>query len=746
LWLVVFLVGLPAVLVRYVGWPLPDHSPTRDDWQRWAAQPLTRTALLDSAAIIAWLLWAGLVYAVIVEILTRTRRVAGWPRGRQLPPLPTPMQATASGMLGAAVFGMPTGTAQPVAAQPVAPASPVQPVAAQPAAAQALPAAADTAGATDPAPSPGQPTADGGHTSPAHADSRPAQPAGVELPDGGWVTHNTATTIAAAATLVWLQRRRRYLPRPPIGAARDDADLTPLPATVAAVQDGLRRQYVGDDDPDDEDAASVAQAEPAVAVAATIGQRAGAPLHLQDLPAGGVGLVGAGAADAARGLLTAVLLSGHRSGQHAQLVTTVADLQALLATNTGHHPDTPGLTVADSLDDAIAHLEDAALTRGQRPAIDHGDVPSTAVDRAAKPDRLPPLVLLTGCPTDPAVARRLAVILTLAAPLGITGVLLHAWPHGTNWQVGGDGTTHSPDTPTTTGFHLQVLTADATTDLLGLAREAHPNAEEQAPGPAEPRPPDARPAIAPSPARTVPPARPCLRLRLLGPPTIHTGDSAQPLHLSRSAGMQILAFLAVNRDGATSGQLAAALWPGLRPHAATRRLYTPIGVLRSTLHDTTGADVIVRDGERYRLDEQHIDVDLWRLHAAVEHAATALKPTDRQRALRAVIDTYTGELGAGRKWPWLAPHREAARRHVVDAYAALAATQPHPTAALTLLQDAIRTDPFNEDLHRRAMRGYAAAGDPTAARQLLAGLTGRLTDAGIQPGDDVRQFATEMDA
>jgi DNA-binding SARP family transcriptional activator len=210
--------------------------------------------------------------------------------------------------------------------------------------------------------------------------------------------------------------------------------------------------------------------------------------------------------------------------------------------------------------------------------------------------------------------------------------------------------------------------------------------------------------------------------------------------------MQILAFLAVNRDGATSGQLAAALWPGLRPHAATRRLYTPIGVLRATLHKATGTDVIVRDGERYRLDDQHIDVDLWRLHTAVEHAATALQPTDRQRALHTVIDTYTGELAAGQKWPWLAPHREATRRHVVDAYAALAATQPHPTAALTLLQDAIRTDPFNEDLHRRAMRGYAAAGDPTAARQLLAGLTGRLTDAGIQPGDDVRQFATEMDA
>src|SRR6266496_4214755 len=43
-------------------------------------------------------------------------------RRLRLPPLPTPMQATASGVLGAAVFGMPTGTvsaaAPAVAAQP----------------------------------------------------------------------------------------------------------------------------------------------------------------------------------------------------------------------------------------------------------------------------------------------------------------------------------------------------------------------------------------------------------------------------------------------------------------------------------------------------------------------------------------------------------------------------------------------------------------------------------------------------
>jgi hypothetical protein len=112
-WLLVLLVGVPAGLVRLVGWPLPDHWPTNQEWQVWLDRPLTRTTLLDGAAIIGWLLWALPVYAVVVEILTRARRVVRAAARLWLPALPTPLQATASGMLGAAVFGMPTGKHSP---------------------------------------------------------------------------------------------------------------------------------------------------------------------------------------------------------------------------------------------------------------------------------------------------------------------------------------------------------------------------------------------------------------------------------------------------------------------------------------------------------------------------------------------------------------------------------------------------------------------------------------------------------
>src|SRR5260370_31260484 len=104
-WLVVLLAGLPTALVYYVGWPLPNHWPHRQEWQQWVADPLTRPVVIDTFAILAWLLWAVLLYTALVAVTTRLRRIAHAPSRLQLPPLPTTMQAAASGVLAAAVFG-----------------------------------------------------------------------------------------------------------------------------------------------------------------------------------------------------------------------------------------------------------------------------------------------------------------------------------------------------------------------------------------------------------------------------------------------------------------------------------------------------------------------------------------------------------------------------------------------------------------------------------------------------------------
>ncbi|MEU0962619.1 hypothetical protein ABZ328_24225 [Micromonospora aurantiaca] len=196
--------------------------------------------------------------------------------------------------------------------------------------------------------------------------------------------------------------------------------------------------------------------------------------------------------------------------------------------------------------------------------------------------------------------------------------------------------------------------------------------------------------------------------------------------IRRSAAMQILVFLAVHPDGATTTQLVHALWPGLPAHTVTGRLYTTLSDLRSTLRATTPEQVVVHTEDRYHLDPR-TDVDLWRLQAAAHHGAT----TDAPGSWQAVIDAYTGDLAAGHTWPWIDPPREATRRLALDAHTTAAAAQTDPHERLRLFQAAIRIDPYNQQLHQLAADQLNAIGDSAAAADLLHTHRQRLRLAGI---------------
>ena len=163
---------------------------------------------------------------------------------------------------------------------------------------------ADAPGAglsTSPAPSDTTTTTSGpshsAATSPRRADpvptAAPSSPhTGIDLGDRGWVTAEVATAVTAAAALVWIHRRRRYRPRPPGPAYRDDSDLIPLPATVAVLHRTRRTPIEDDMDelaPQPQDAALITNA--------SLGTHANKVLRLPELPALGVPEHSAPAAD-----------------------------------------------------------------------------------------------------------------------------------------------------------------------------------------------------------------------------------------------------------------------------------------------------------------------------------------------------------------------------------------------------------------------------------------------------------------
>ncbi|MET7951611.1 hypothetical protein [Micromonospora sp. NPDC005324] len=299
------LAGPPMVLLLLIGPPIRGW-PSTEQVRAWVQQPLTEQTLTAALTIGAWLLWLLLAYTVAVRALTRLRTTVGWLRRL---PLPTPLQATASGMVGAAVFGVATNTVT------IAPPQPSPPLAA------------------------GMPE-DSDGVSPIHKDTA-ASDGGTHLA-GGWLPDEVAGQVAAAAALVWLRRRRDYQPRPPDLHRREELDAVGLPPTVAAVQAALA----------DAPASSVAS-EPSGSFAALVGV----------FPVSGLGISGPGTLSIGRGLLITALLAGHHL-RNPTLVTTWATLTSLLGGDAeAFDRRLPQLNAVETIHDATRLVESAPSPR-----------------------------------------------------------------------------------------------------------------------------------------------------------------------------------------------------------------------------------------------------------------------------------------------------------------------------------------------------------------------------------------------
>ncbi|WP_346535536.1 hypothetical protein [Micromonospora sp. DPT] len=629
------LVVPPLVLLKTTRWPI-EGMPTAEQVQDWVAQPLTQRTLTAGLTLLAWLIWLFVAYTAIVAAARRVRSGARWLRRL---PLPTPLQATATSVAGAAALGVGHAAVAELA-------EPVAPVTAS--------------------------TVDGSPISPDTAD-RVGVGEGVTIA-GGWLPRETAEQVAAASMLVWLRRRRDY--QPLTGSGPPHHDLAPLSTTVAAVRAALDATTHADDPAGHSSAGEAGAAGP-----------------LTVLPTA-VALTGPGALHAGRGVLVTTLLAALRqpADETPTVITRRAWAMLLGPAAAALNQGLPGLQVTATLDEALT--------------LAHGT--------ARK--------MLLISETVPAPAGiRLAAALDTAT---VTAVVLGTAPVGAAWHVDVHGHTSEVGRSQEGAARLCILDQVAATDLLAVLTLTQPSPRRQpADGTAVPRPRPPAETVTAHPA-IARPAPPPMQLRVLGKPALIVGG--QPVAIRRSAAWQALILLSVHPDGLRTRQLTDAIWPGVPAHTVTGRLYTTLSDLRRSI-----SAVIDHAEDRYRLDPEQVDVDLWHLRAAARRAGTAL--TDHPGAWQKVIDAYTGDLAAGHTWAWLDPPREATRRLVIDAYAAAAAAQPDPHHALQFLQAALRVDPYNAHLHHRAADALTALGDHTGAAELLHAYHRLLADAGLSP-------------
>lgn len=556
---------------------------------------------------------------------------------------------------------------------------------------------------------------------------------GLQLTSAEWLPWSLAAAISAAAALVWRQRRRRYT-----GDPHDDPP-THLPPSVAELRRAVARNP---ELPHPDDGAPVAAFVP--------------------LPSGGVGLVGDGAAPAARATLVAALASGDPQHPDArgEVVIDAATLTTLLGTEMTTVSSWPRLHITDTLDDALTTIETQLLHRSR--LLDEQTL--TDPDEQQQPktpeaEVLPPVVLIAETPAV-AAAARVKAALAAGASRQVFGVLLSEWHSGVTIDVAPDGHTTLISGQLTEPLppRLPVLEPTTTIQTLTTLREAQTGEPPATTSPAVPATVIALhtsrndAASQDQPAATATPSAAVVgkaQLRVLGPPRIE--DITKPGRPLRAKALELAVFLACHPDGVTTRDIGEYLEPDARLSQADQRVHTNASNLRHVLGragtaETKNAYVIKTSG-RYRLDPTTVDVDVWALRDLMRRATIATG-VRRHELLTAACELYDAPLAEGKDYEWLQPHRETVRRWGTEAHLLLAEDllKPDPQAASDLLNQAVALDRYNEALYTKAMHARHALGDADGIRTLLRALTRVLADLDAQPSEDTIALAARLGA
>ncbi|HEX2273781.1 MAG TPA: BTAD domain-containing putative transcriptional regulator [Acidimicrobiales bacterium] len=595
-----------------------------------------------------------------------------------------------------------------------------------------VPAAAEeavtTAGVAPPEPQVTALTADVVLAEPIPPDGDPAAPAASWADHRDEVEPERASTVAcvlpgvavgpslalgvsAAVRRARLRRRRRRRAGAPIaGLHRRDPFVGDLTSRLERF--ALSRRDL---------ALSPNGAEPTAGadVVAVLGEQddreVGVPLGQAPL-----GMVGPGAADAGRALVT-TLLAGTDPG--AVRVLAVGDVLP-------SGPSFPGLQRVDDMETVLGELEGELGRRRHRSP----EGPASPVE---------PLLVLVTADVPEALSGRLAALLREGPAVGLTAV-------GVGCELDGAETvTLQPGAvirsagsggrlDTLAGTRLFTLSPGAADELLRLLCAARTDEEGPLPEAAD----EPFPVLATS-------APPPIEVRLLGAYQIEANGKEIRSGL-RAKARELLAFYLLHPEGTTLDAATEALWPEADPGRGSEWFWTALGNLRTTLRRATGIQqlrIIERDSDRYRV-EPVFGVDLWEFQAALPKG-TGANPGDPEwaAALENAANLYGGELLAGVDWAWVEVPRDDLRRRAVDVLVSLAATRlvaGDVRSALDVLSRAVEIDPVAEQLYRRIMRLHARQSRPDEVAATFRRLEARLGELDLEPTPESRQLVEEL--
>ena len=223
-------------------------------------------------------------------------------------------------------------------------------------------------------------------------------------------------------------------------------------------------------------------------------------------------------------------------------------------------------------------------------------------------------------------------------------------------------------------------------------------------------------------------------ISLLGPLTIRGGKRSR--RGLRARALELIAFLALRREGAQRDEILEALWPGDDPKRTRHGLYQAVRDARQLL-----GRALVSERDRYWLDRSQVRVDADELEEMLDEAARA-DTGSRRGQLGAALELFRDEPLAGCDFAWCEGDVRRLRGTYVELLeevgrATLGAGEAR--AALHTAERGLAVDTLNESFWRLAMEAESALGLREAVAERYERLRALLDERlGLEPARETR--------
>jgi two-component SAPR family response regulator len=174
---------------------------------------------------------------------------------------------------------------------------------------------------------------------------------------------------------------------------------------------------------------------------------------------------------------------------------------------------------------------------------------------------------------------------------------------------------------------------------------------------------------------------------------------------------------------------------------ARKRFSDAVYYLRRALReaaDGATAKFVQLRMDRYVLDRDLLDTDLWDFEHTMNLGRTATDDTARREQLQRAVDLYQGEFIHVGDGAWAEPFRQDLRRKAISALMEVARLVEHdnPGTAITTLERVLKLAPYDEEADRAIMRIHHRLRRDDAIRITYRALVERLAGLGEEPSSE----------